>query len=88
MPPTQNLQQPQDIQHSQLQGFQCPQPQNFQHSWSQFFDIPDQYAEQIGQRREWEEKMEKLNDKYGPDYYSSSESESDWEKEPKYETLV
>ena len=32
--------------------------------------------------------MEKLNDKYGLDYYSSSESESDLGEEPKYETLV
>ena len=32
--------------------------------------------------------MERLNDKYGVDYYSSSESESDWKEEPKYETLV
>ena len=39
-------------------------------------------------RREWEERMEKLNDKYGLDYYSSSDSGSDWEEEPRYETLV
>ena len=38
---------------------------------------------------EWEEKMERLNDKNGLDYYSSSESESDWdEEEPKYETSI
>ena len=74
-------------------NFQCPQaqnpqqPQNFQ--CSQSFDIPDCYPEQIHLRKEWEEKMEILNDKYGLDYYSSSESESDWdEEEPKYETLI
>ena len=32
--------------------------------------------------------MERLNNKYGLDYYSSSESESDWDEEPKYETLL
>ena len=32
--------------------------------------------------------MERLNGKYGLDYYSSSGSESDWEEEAKYETLV
>ena len=32
--------------------------------------------------------MERLNDKYGLGYYLSSESESDWEEEPKYETLM
>ena len=81
----QSLQQPQDVQHSQLQGFWHPQLQNFQHSWSQSFDILGWYTEQIHQRRKWEEKMERLN---GLDYYSSSESESDWKEEPKYETLV
>ena len=51
--------------------------------------MPDHYAEQMHLRKEWEEKMERLNDKYGLDYYSSSESESDWdEEEPKYETLI
>ena len=33
--------------------------------------------------------MERLSDKYGLDYYSSSESESDGiEEEPKYENLI
>ena len=32
--------------------------------------------------------MERLNDKYGLDYYLSSESELDWEEGSKYETLV
>ena len=76
------------------ENFQCPQPQNlqqlqnFQHSQSQSFDIPNHYVEQVHERKEWEEKMERLNDKYGLDYYTSSESESDWEEEPKYETLI
>ena len=60
------------------------QPQNFQ--CSQSFDIPDCYAEQIHIRKEWKEKTERLNNKYGLDYYSISESGSDWdEEEPKYE---
>ena len=92
----------QNILYTQTQGtqqpsqkkFQCPQPQNlqqpqnFQCSQSQSFDIPNLYTEQICQRKEWEEKMERLHDKYGLDYYSSSESELDWEEEPKYETLI
>ena len=74
-------------------NFQCPQaqnlqqPQNFQGSES--FDTCDCYAEQICLRKAWDEKMEKLNDKYGLDYYSSFESASDWdEEELKYETLI
>ena len=59
-------------------------PQNAQHH--QTFDIPDRYAEQIRLRREWDEKMEFLNEKYGLDYYSSSESDSDVEPEHKYDT--
>ena len=98
----QNQQHPQqNIPHTQTLGaqqppqknFQCHQaqnlqpPQTFQHSQS--FDIPDHYAEQICLRKEWDEKMERLSEKYGLDYYLSSESESDWdEEEPKYETLI
>ena len=71
--------QTQGIHQPPQKNFQCPQvqnlqqPQNFQHSQS--FDMPDCYAEQIHLRKEWEEKMERLSDKYGLDYYSSSESE-------------
>ena len=32
--------------------------------------------------------MERLNEKYGLDYYSSSESDSDFESEHKYETPI
>ena len=33
--------------------------------------------------------MERLNDKYGLDYYSHSELELDWhEEDPKYEMLI
>ena len=53
-------------------------------SQSQSFDVPDQYAEQIHLRREWEEIMERLNDKYGLDYYSGSENVLDWDEEHKY----
>ena len=92
--PQQNIlyTQTQGTQQPQQKNVQCPQPpnlqkwQSFQCSQSQSFDIPDHYAEQIHQRKEWEEKMERLNDKYGLDYYSSSESEFAWEEEPKYKT--
>ena len=60
--------------------------QNTKHPQS--FNVPDQYSEQIRLRREWDEKMESLNKKYGLDYSSSSESNSDFKPEHKYETLI
>ena len=81
---------PQNIQHPQLQNTQCTKPQNIQQS----FDIPDRYAEHIHLRKEWEDKIERLNKKYNFDYYPSSESESDSDIKPdyryehKYETLI
>ena len=39
-------------------------------------------------KKEWNERMECLNKKYNIDYYSSSEPDSDFEPEHKYETLV
>ena len=91
-PQMQNAQQlqPQNAQHPQSQHTQCSQPQNNQNS--QLFDIPDRYAEQIKLRKEWEERIERLNEKYNLDYYSSSESdtnsEPDYRYEHKYETLI
>ena len=61
-------------------------PQNPQHP--QTYDVPDQYSEQIRLRREWYEKMEYLNEKYNLDYYSSLESDSNFEPEHKYETCI
>ena len=61
-------------------------PLNPQHP--QTYDVPDWYSEQIRLRREWDEKMEHLNEKYNLDYYSTSESDSDFELEHKYETLI
>ena len=61
-------------------------PQNAQHL--QTFDVPNRYAEQIRLRKEWDEKMEHLNEKYGLDCYSSSESDSDFEPEHKHETII
>ena len=55
---------------------------------SQSFDVPDRYSEQIRLRKEWDEKMEHLNERYCLEYYSSSESNSNFELEHKYETLV
>ena len=60
----------------------------------QSFDVPHRYAEQIHLRREWEEKMEKLNEKYGLDYFLDSELDSETDEgetysyEHKYETLI
>ena len=71
-------------------NFQHPQPQN---SW-QSFDILNRYSEQIRLQKEWEEKIERLNEKYNLDYYSSLESDSDSDQEQdyryehKYETLI
>ena len=61
-------------------------PQNAQQL--QTFDVPDRYSEQIRLRREWDEKMEDMNEKYGLDYYSSLQSDSDFEPEHKYETFI
>ena len=61
-------------------------PQNTQQL--QTFDVPDRYSEQIRLRKEWDEKMECLNEKYGLDYYSSLESHSDFKLEHKYETPI
>ena len=82
----------------QAQDPQCTQDcqvsQNPQHTQTQSFDVPDRYAEQIHLRREWEEKMEKFNEKYGLDYFSDSELDSDSDEaknyryEHKYETLI
>ena len=68
------------------QNTQHPQSQNIQHLQS--FDVPDRYCEQIRLRREWEEKMECLNEKNNLDYYSSSDSDSNFEPEHKYEMLI
>ena len=81
-------------QHPQLQNVQqdthCPQLQNFQHPQPQqqdtekSFDIPDRYAEQIKFRREWEEKIERLNEKYSLNCFSSSELDSETDSESEY----
>ena len=59
----------------QTQDYQVPQ--NSQCTQTQSFDVPDRYADQIHLRREWEEKMEKLNEKYRLDYFSYSELDSE-----------
>ena len=84
-PQIQDAPQAQNSQCSQNQNYQVPQ--NFKCTWMQSFNIPDGYAKQIHLRREWEVKMEKLNEKYGLEYFSDSEldSESDEGKNYKYE---
>ena len=68
------------------QNTQCPQPQNPQHpqpqNSQQSFDIWNRYAEQIKLRKEWVERIKRLNKKYNLDYYSSSGSDSDSDPEP------
>ena len=82
----------QDSQQPQTQDYEVPQ--NLQCTWTQSFDIPDRYAKQICLRREWEEKMEKLNEKYGLDCFSNSELDSksdegeNYRYEHKYETVI
>ena len=82
----------------QAQDPQCTQdyqlPQNSQCTQTQSFDILERYVEQIHLRRKWQEKMEKPNEKYGLDYFSDSEldSESDegenYRYKHKYEMLI
>ena len=85
-PQGQDTKQAQDPQHNK----KLPQDQHSQIS----FDVPDPYAQHICLRREWEKKMEQLNDKYGLDCFSDSEldSESDegeiYKYQHKYETLI
>ena len=52
------------------------------------YDIPHRFSQQNKLEKEWNERMEHLNKKYNIDYYSSSESDSDFEPEHKYETLI
>ena len=72
----------------QAQNPQCTQDyqilQNLQPSWTQSFDVPDRYAQQIHLRREWEEKMEKLNKKYGLDCFSDSNLDSELDEGKNY----
>ena len=67
---------------------QCPQNN------SKAFDVPDRYSEQMRLCREWEEKMERLNEKYKFDCFSSSDLDSeyyegeDYRYEHKYKTHI
>ena len=82
--------QAQSPQHTQ--DYQVPQ--NHQPNQTQSFNVPDRYAEQMHVRREWEEKMERLNEKYGLDYFSDSELDSEldelenYQYEHTYKTLI
>ena len=85
------------MRQAQVQNSQHTQdykvPRNPQPTQTQSFDVPDHYAEQIQLRREWEKKMEWLNEKYRLDCFSDSEldSESDegenYRYKHQYETL-
>ena len=50
--------------------------------------VPDRYTEQIRLRRDRDENIKCLNKKYNLDYYSSLESNSNFELEHKCETLI
>ena len=69
-------------------------PQTSQPTQAQPFNISDRYMEQIHLRKEWEKKMERLNEKYNLNCFSSSEldSESDegenYRFQHHYETLI
>ena len=54
-----------------------PQPQNTQHPQS--LNVPDRYSEKIRLKREWEEKIQCLNQKYNLDTFFSFELDSDFE---------
>ena len=56
--------------------------------YSPAYDIPDRFSQQLKLQREWNEKMEQLNNKYNLDYYSNSDSDSESKSEHKYETLI
>ena len=61
-------------------------PQSPQYSPS--YDILDRFSQQYKLEKEWNERMEHLNDKYNLHYYSSSDSYLESELEHKYETLI
>ena len=48
-----------DIQESQQRNYYPPNPQHL-HT----YDIPDRYSQQVKLWKEWNEKMEHLNEKY------------------------
>ena len=87
-------------QQPQTQGLQCPQtqnyqkPQNIQCSQSQTFDVPNRYSNKLKLHREWEEKMERLNNKYCLNCFSDSELDfksdegEEYRYEHKYEMLI
>ena len=56
--------------------------------YSLSYDIPDMFSQQLKLEREWNDRMEHLNDKYSLDYYSSSESNSECESKHKYIYLI
>ena len=61
-------------------------PQSPQHP--QAYNIPDRFSQHAKLEKEWNERMEGLHKKHNLDYYSSSESDSDFESEHKNETLI
>ena len=48
------------------------------------FNVLDRYTEQICIRRQWEEKMERLNEKYGLNCFSDSKLDSELDEGKNY----
>ena len=51
-------------------------------------DFPDRFSQQNNLEKQWNERTECPNEKYNLDYFSSSESDYDFESEHKHETLI
>ena len=87
----------QDVRPAQIQNLQCTKNYQIlqnQPTQKQSFDVLDCYAEQIYLRREWEEKMEQLNKKYGLNCFFDLELDSEsnegenYQYKHKYEMLI
>ena len=75
------------ISDSGLSAHSHPRPSGateLQCTQTQSFDVPDRYVEQIHLRKEWEEKMERPNEKYGLDYFSDTELDSELDEGKNY----
>ena len=84
----------QQMNSFQAQNMKQTIPQTSQPTQTQTFNVPDKYMKQICLRKEWEKKMERLNDKYNLDYFSGSELDSesdegeDYRFQHHYEMLI
>ena len=63
------FQQPQQPQTECPKTQNYQKPQNIQRSNSQTFDVPDTYSSHLKSHIQWEEEIERLYNKYGPDCF-------------------